>query len=130
MRISVDIYRMTDRRCNQCKPVRVADDFVLDQRGQDLEGDEHASTLPAPDVDGGLALEEGANLLQLAAARGRVVEEVGQLGAVGLDVGGRVLGQTRIALQNEQLVFRPQGLAHRIHMRWEMSGGHLEPPDL
>ena len=108
----------------------MANDFMLQQRGQDLKGNEHARTLPTPDIGSRLALEKGADFLQFAATRRGVVKEVRELGAVGLDVGGGILGESRVAFQDEQLMFGSALLADRVHVRGEMGGGHPDQPCL
>ena len=65
--------------------------------------------------------------MQLTPARAGVVEEIAELAAVGLDVGCAVLGQSRVALKDKELMLRAECLPERVQMTWQMRAfGHLD----
>lgn len=97
---------------------------MLDHRREDLEGDQDAGGLPAPDVVGRFLLEERADFGQLVGARGAIVEQVRQLRAVRVEVGGGILGQARVALEDQQLVFRARLLSDAVEVAREVRGRH------
>lgn len=97
---------------------------MLDHGSQDLECDQDAGGLPAPDIVRRLLLEERADFGQFVWASRAIVEEVGQLGAVGIEIGSRVLGQAWVALEDEQLVLGARLLADAVQVAREVSVGH------
>lgn len=70
--------------------------------------------LPSPDILGRPLLEKQPDLLQLAASRARIVEQVAELRRVGFD-GQHALLEARVAFEDEDLMFRPARLADGIH---------------
>lgn len=97
---------------------------MFQQRIEDLQGNQDARALISVDIGSSLLFEKGAEFLQFGAAGGGVVEEVGQLRAIGLNVGGGILREARVAFQHQQLVFRAQLLARAVEMAGEMCVGH------
>lgn len=67
-----------------------------------------------PDIAGRLLLEISTNLLNLGLATGRIVEEIAELAAVGLDVNSS-LGRPGIALEHQDLVLGATFLLDGIH---------------
>lgn len=68
----------------------------------------------APDITGCLLLEKSANLLDLGAATGGIVQQVAELAAVRLDVDG-ALGGPGIALEDQDLVLGATLLLDGVH---------------
>lgn len=68
-----------------------------------------------PDVGGGALVQKVADLLQLAPAGARIVQQIAQLGRIGLDV-GIVLGELGVALEHQHLMLRATGLPGGIHL--------------
>lgn len=98
--------------------------LVFDEGRQDLERDMDACALPAPNIMGGLLLEEGADFGEFVRASRGVIEQICQFGAVGLDVCRSVLGQARIAFEDEKLVLRAELSTHRVEMARQMRVRH------
>lgn len=67
-----------------------------------------------PDIAGSFLLEKGADLLDLTPARGGIVQQVAELAGIRLHIDG-ALGRPRIALEDENLVFRTAFLADGMH---------------
>ena len=67
-----------------------------------------------PNIAGRLLLKKSTNLLDLGLATGRVVEEIAELAAVGLDVNSS-LGGPGIALEDQDLVLGATFLLDGVH---------------
>lgn len=74
----------------------------------------HVPDSHAPDVVGSLLLKERANLLDLGATAGGIEEEIAQLTAIGDDI-NRALCNPWIALEHQDLVFRPASVMDGLH---------------
>lgn len=74
----------------------------------------HVPDAHSPDIAGRLLLQKSANLLDLGPSAGRVVEEIAQLAAVGLDINSSLCG-SRIALEHQDLMLRAAFLLYGVH---------------
>lgn len=82
-----------------------------------MKEQQHGHDVPnaqPPDITGRLLLEISTNLLDLGLAAGRIVEEIAELAAVGLDVDSS-LGRPGIALEHQDLVLGATFLLDGIH---------------
>ena len=62
--------------------------------------------------------------MEFAATGTGVVEKIAELGAVWVDVGRAVPRKPGIALEDQELMFRAQLLAHAVHVRREVGFDH------
>lgn len=71
------------------------------------------------DVRGGALFQKTANLCEFLPATRGVVDEIAEFAAIRFGLtrrGCRVLGKLRIALEDQDLMFRPAFLAERVHV--------------